>query len=640
MEPANRVEEFLAADTEVEAVEQPLEPRLATPEAAPTPRAKSQRPASWLSRLREVGFGLAVVALAATGLVAVRCLDDYQDAVTRVAEARHIIDQLRVLAGDVGMAESGVRGYSITGKQAHLEPYYAAAGAVAQNVKDLSQLFSNNDERSVQVKILESQIQLHMKLLKDMANLGAKTFIGGGGQVGLADRTALLSGQIRSGLAKLGDEEQTELREREVVVANTKRQLVGKVASAVAMAVVLVALAAVESARATRSRRKAESEMEGLLESTPDAIVIIGGDGRITICNSQSEQLFGFPRQELIGQAVALLVPERHRQRQQKHLDTYFRDASEPTPAASLELYAVRRDGHEFPVEMATKPLFTENGVLVTCAIRDISHRKQIEQQITSLNDELEARASQLENANRELEAFSYSVSHDLRAPLQTIDGFARIVMEDYGEQLDRDGLDYLNRMRSGCRRMGEIVDALLVLAKMTRAELKCTDANLTEAARAVAQELAQRAPARPAEFVIADGLTAHCDAQLMRVVFENLLGNAWKFTVKHERTRIEVGTIPQPNGDRVFFVRDDGAGFDMTRAKRLFTAFKRLHDQSEFSGTGIGLATVQRIIHRHGGKIWAEGAVERGATFCFTLPHRESTAHDDGNGNGNGHHA
>jgi PAS domain S-box-containing protein len=566
--------------------------------------------------------------------VAFRSLDEYQNALERVAQARHTIDQLHVLAGDLGTAESGVRGYSLTGKQTHLEPYYAAAGAAVENIKDLSQLFAGNSEQSVQVKILESQMQLHLKLLKEMADLGAKSFIGGGGQKGLADRTALLSSQIRTGLAQLGEQEQAELRAREAALASTRQQLGGKITVTVTMAVVLVVLTAIESTRAIRFRRKAESELDGLLESTPDAIVIVGRDGRITTSNSQSEHLFGFSRQELIGQAVALLVPERYRQRQQKHLDAYFHDSTEPPPAASLELYAVRKDGHEFPVEMATKPLFSDDSKLLTCAIRDISHRKQIEQQITNLNEQLEARASQLEDANRELEAFSYSVSHDLRAPLQTIDGFTRIVIEDYSEQLDRDGLDYLDRVRNGCRRMSEIVDALLVLAKMTRAELKHTDADLTAVARTVAQELAQRAPGRTVEFAIADGLTAHCDAQLVRVVFENLLGNAWKFSAKHERARIEVGTIPQPSGDRVFFVRDDGAGFDMARAKRLFTAFKRLHDQSDFSGTGIGLATVQRIIHRHGGKIWAEGAVERGATFCFTLPQREPT------GNGNGHHS
>jgi light-regulated signal transduction histidine kinase (bacteriophytochrome) len=239
----------------------------------------------------------------------------------------------------------------------------------------------------------------------------------------------------------------------------------------------------------------------------------------------------------------------------------------------------------------------------------------------------------ELENANKELEAFSYSVSHDLRSPLQNIDSFSLILMEDYANQLDPEGLDYVQRLRGSCQHMEDIIDALLALSKMMRTELLVDHFDLSALANAVAADLKQKNPDRLVDWVIAEGLTAEGDAQLLRVVLENLFGNAWKFTANRPRARIEFGALPQSNGARTYFVRDDGAGFDMARASHLFTPFKRLHDQSEFRGTGIGLATVQRVIHRHQGKIWAEGVVEHGATFCFTL------TGEAGESNGQNHH-
>jgi light-regulated signal transduction histidine kinase (bacteriophytochrome) len=237
-----------------------------------------------------------------------------------------------------------------------------------------------------------------------------------------------------------------------------------------------------------------------------------------------------------------------------------------------------------------------------------------------------------LEAANKELEAFSYSVSHDLRSPLQNIDSFSQILVEDYANRLDSDGRDYVQRLRGSCRHMEEIIDALLALSNMMRSELQVETFDLTALANAVATDLNQKNPDRLVDWVIAEGLTAEGDSQLLRVVLENLFGNAWKFTANRPRARIEFGALPQSNGARTYFVRDDGAGFDMARAGSLFTPFKRLHDQSEFRGTGIGLATVQRVIQRHRGKIWAEGVVNHGATFCFTLT-------DDGGASNGKHH-
>src|SRR5258706_9272386 len=285
-----------------------------------------------------------------------------------------------------------------------------------------------------------------------------------------------------------------------------------------------------------------------------------------------------------------------------------------------MEFCGLHKDGRELPIDVSTKPSPTEKGLLVTSTIRDITERKKVEEQIFKLNQELEHRAIELENANKELEAFSYSVSHDLRSPLQNIESFSLILMEDYANRLDPEGVDYVRRLRGSCQHMQDIIEALLALSNIMRNELLVDHFDFTTLAQAVADDLKQKNPDRLVDWVIAEGLTAQGDAQLLRGALENLFGNAWKFTANRPRARIEFGALPQSNGTRTYFVRDDGAGFDMARASHLFTPFKRLHDQSEFRGTGIGLATVQRVIQRHRGKIWAEGVVDRRATFCFTL--------------------
>ena len=226
----------------------------------------------------------------------------------------------------------------------------------------------------------------------------------------------------------------------------------------------------------------------------------------------------------------------------------------------------------------------------------------------------------ELERKNSELEAFSYSVSHDLRAPLRSIDGFSQLLLEDHAGKLDAKGQDYLRRVRESAQRMGELIDDLLLLSRVGRAELSRDQIDLSSIARAVFEELKNKDPPRQITLCSEDQLLVEADSRLMRVAFDNLLGNAWKFTAKISEARIDVG-LGQQEGGTVFFVRDNGAGFNMNYAENLFRPFQRLHSESDFPGTGIGLATVHRIIDRHGGRIWAEGAVGRGATFYFTIP-------------------
>lgn len=260
-------------------------------------------------------------------------------------------------------------------------------------------------------------------------------------------------------------------------------------------------------------------------------------------------------------------------------------------------------------------------GVVVLSLAVLVAGMLMMRQMIERMRDLVgEARlARELAQANRELESFSYSVSHDLRAPLRTVDGFSQIVLEDYGEKLDDQGRDYLGRIRAGCQRMGLLIDDLLKLSRVIRHDLRLTEADLATLARAAVDQLRAAEPDRAVEFVAPDRLPVVCDPGLLRAALDNLIGNAWKFTGKRTGARVEFG-MTEAGGRPAYFVRDNGAGFDMAYVGKLFGAFQRLHTQEEFAGTGIGLATVQRIVQRHGGKIWAESAPGRGATFYFTL--------------------
>jgi signal transduction histidine kinase len=246
-----------------------------------------------------------------------------------------------------------------------------------------------------------------------------------------------------------------------------------------------------------------------------------------------------------------------------------------------------------------------------------------LNRQLTDVNEVLELRVAErtreLASSNEELEAFSYSVSHDLRAPLRTIDGFSLALEEDFAEKLDAQGKDYILRVRNGVQRMGTLIDSLLQLSRVTRSDVQRERVDLSQLATLVFREIQAGDPEREVNWIVQPGMMAEADPRLMRIAFENLIGNAWKFTARTPDATVTFGSSPQ-DGKTVYFVRDNGAGFDMTYVDRLFTAFQRLHGERDFKGSGIGLATVSRIIRRHHGSIRAEGEPGKGATFFFTL--------------------
>ena len=550
-----------------------------------------------------------------------------------VTHTRKVLEKLGDIATCLSEVESAARSFAISGKQSHLSPFYTAAQAVPLQVDELKALLRDDPGPLQSVAAIEPVIAQHLKVMKDMVELGDKNLFRGFGQRSLTDKGNALMEQIRTAFSTMDKEQRALLDQEEASVAVKAEHVALITVSGSVLADVLLLACGVCALRAMHGRRKAEEKLDRLLGSMPDALIIVNAEGKIVSSNAHTRKLFGYSERELQGENMALLVPERFRQTQRQYYAAHFGQRSGRVPATAMEFCGLHKDGREFPIEVSTQPLAGEKGLFVTSAIRNITERKQAEEQIFKLNKELEHRAIELENANKELEAFSYSVSHDLRSPLQNIDSFSLILMEDYANRLDAEGLDYVQRLRGSCQHMQDIIDALLALSNMMRNELLVDHFDLSALANAVAADLKQKNPDRLVDWVIAEGLTAEGDAQLLRVALENLFGNAWKFTAKRPRARIEFGALPQSNGARTYFVRDDGAGFDMARANNLFTPFKRLHDQCEFRGTGIGLATVQRVVHRHRGKIWAEGVVNQGATFCFTL------AGEAGGVNGN-HHA
>jgi PAS domain S-box-containing protein len=358
---------------------------------------------------------------------------------------------------------------------------------------------------------------------------------------------------------------------------------------------------------------------ESLLLAAPDGIMGIDEQGRITMVNQQAEQIFGYNSQEIIGHHISRLIPESGQD--------IYENIPEQLPEKALvlkkEMLGIRKNRERFPVDISLSLLQTGTNKTVIGSFRDITEKKRVEAELQNLTNNLEVtvqlRTAQLEAINNELDSFSYSVSHDLRAPLRAIDGYTKILLEEYGPKVDDQGKLMMETVRRNARRMGQLIDDLLAFSHLGKQSLVTTAVNMKQMVFGIVDELKDQQPER-VEFVLHELPAASGDNNMLKQAVSNLVENAVKYSSKKENPRIEIGSYAE-NGSQVYYVRDNGAGFDMLYADKLFGVFQRLHSTKEFEGTGVGLAIVQRIIQRHGGQVWADAREGEGAVFYFSLP-------------------
>lgn len=373
--------------------------------------------------------------------------------------------------------------------------------------------------------------------------------------------------------------------------------------------------------QAEADRRRTEQRFRLIVETAQEGVWTLDVDGYTTYVNRYMAEMLGYSVEEMMSMPMFAFTNEEGKRAIRESL---ARRSTSGSDVRDLELF--RKDGKTLWALVSTNPILDDQGRYVgtLAMVTNVTRRREAEEQVRKLNEELERRiierTAQLEFYNRELEAFAYSVAHDLRTPLRSISSFSQALVEDCADRLDDAGLDYLHRIRAATQRMADLIDGLLSLSRVNRAELVVRECDLSALARSIAEQLQRTQPERQARFSLQEGLVAQGDPRLLRLVLENLLSNAWKFTRQRSVTEIEFGALQPAGGVRTYFVRDNGAGFDMAYRDKLFGVFQRLHTQSEFEGNGVGLATVQRIVRRHGGRIWGEGVVGQGATFFFTL--------------------
>jgi PAS domain S-box-containing protein len=368
-------------------------------------------------------------------------------------------------------------------------------------------------------------------------------------------------------------------------------------------------------------RLEASSERFGAVSETAnDAIVSADHLGNITYFNPAAERIFGYAAGEVVGKPLTILMPERLRAAHLAGMKRYLATREPRVVGTTVELVGRRNNGTEFPIELSLATWRVGETPSFTGIMRDITDRKRADELRTAHANALDRFNVELRAVNQELESFSYSVSHDLRAPLRAIDGFSRMLLEDHGKELAGEAHRLLGVIRANTKRMGALIDDLLAFSRLGRKELRVQAVDMTALFSEVADEVRREARDRPLEIVVEGLPLAVGDRALLRQVVANLLQNAAKFTRGRSPARILVGA--QPDGtEHVYHVSDNGVGFDMQYANKLFGVFHRLHRADEFEGTGVGLAIVQRIVHRHGGRVWAEATPEQGAKFFFTLP-------------------
>jgi signal transduction histidine kinase len=586
------------------------------------PTVATDRAPSLGPRVR-AAVALALVLLVGIGLVAVREIDALIAASDLVAHTHEVLTTLSAAQADVTAAEAARRGYALTGQDWHLERYDAARAAIGSRLDHVGHLTSDNPGQQQRLRGLREAVAGRLAALDASVALRRSHPDDTAGQAALTDQGNALMRQVESAIDDMAREENVLLAQRDRQARASARQatrvvLLGMAAAVAALAGsgMVVARQMAARARAEAAVRASEAMYRTVAEHFPNgALLLFDRDLRYRIAGGsgirEPETLVGrTPREALPGVLCDQIEPA-------------YREALEGR-AVSTEVSFLDRYHH-----MHVVPVRDEQGRVTAGMVmsQDVTERHRAAEEVGRLNAELSRSVDELTSVNQELEAFSYSVSHDLRAPLRHINGFVDLLQRRAGASLDDVGRRHLATIAGAARQMGQLIDDLLSFSRMGRADVMKTRVRLAPLVQEVRDGLAEETRGREIAWRV-DGLPEVTgDPAMLRVVMTNLLSNAVKYSRTRPSAEIEVGWRPGEDGQAVIWVRDNGVGFDMQYAGKLFGVFQRLHRAAEFEGTGIGLATVRRIVHRHGGRAWAEGAVDAGATVYVSLPLHEEQA-------------
>lgn len=576
------------------------------------------------------GFGVAVLVLLLVAAAAAWNASRFDDTFQRVDRTYEVADHLRQSLIGVLSMQASTRGFVLTGDENMLEPFRRGITTVAQSLDRVRQLTKDNPRQQQRLESLDPQIVLAAAIMQERIDARREK-----GLDSVRETGAFLAGQdavakIRAAIYEMEKEERQLLNERVDRTRVAARSTIEAMAFAGFCALAFIIGSGLlvrrdfnQRIRAEEALRKSQRMFERLFDNAPDAIMQVDRTGQIVRANKQAEELFRSSSAELNRERMDQVLPQRLHGPEGGYLAAYFaQPRARRVMNSSLELVGRRKDGTEFPVDIILSPLETDDGLQALAVIRDITSRRANEEKIRCLNLDLQLQNARLEIANKELESFSYSVSHDLRAPLRHIDGFAGLLAKHVERSLDEKGRRFIAVISSSAQRMGQLIDDLLTFSRMGRAQMQTIEIDHEQLVTSVIREGGFDRPGA-ITWSLQSLPRVQADASMLRQVWFNLIDNAVKYSARSSPARIEIGSRIDPVdlNERVFFIRDNGVGFDMKYAVKLFGVFQRLHADSEFEGTGIGLANVRRIITRHGGRTWAESSPGEGSTFYFSLP-------------------
>jgi PAS domain S-box-containing protein len=581
-----------------------------------------------LIRKMQLGFGSALVILLVASIVSYRSVLASAESERWVRHTYEVLENLEGLLSAMDDVETGVREFALSGHEASLEAYRAGIQRLEQDDKVLRGLTLDNPNQQRRIPALETLQQQEIQLGEAIIRLGKTAGVRAAAKAIRAGNGPRIMGAVRTVIRDMEDEERRLLLERKAVAKRRLRQtkvvlivasLSGLLIAAAAAWTIQRDYAARESAERVRMLvegvQKAENRFQALLESAPDAMVIVDPQGLIELANAQTEKLFGYARPELLGKSADILVPERFRGKHGGHPQGFFQSPKNGEMGAGLELFGLRKDGTEFPVEISLSPLESPLGISVTAAIRDITARRK--------NEEILAqKAAELNRSNEELQQFANVASHDLQEPLRMVASYTQLLAKRYKGRLDSDADEFIAYAVDGSNRMQRLIRDLLAYSRAGTTE-KAFHEISSESALQEALANLRGAIEESGAVVTHDPLPALTtdDSQLVQI-FQNLVGNAIKYR-SAEPPRVHVSARQNGHKECVFSVRDNGSGIDPQHFDRIFVIFQRLHGREEFAGTGIGLAICKRILERQGGRIWVESQQGKGSTFHFALPER-----------------